>query len=48
MLEVGEPAAEVHVRDPKSDAAIDDVKEGFFDDTIKELEIEVNKSMKDH
>ena len=49
-LEVGEPAAEVHVRDPKADAANvtkPDVKEEVFDEATKELEVEVNKSMKD-
>ena len=50
LLEVGEPAAEVHVSDPKADAANvtkPDVKKEVFNEATKELEVEVNKSMKD-
>lgn len=48
-LEVGEPAAEViTVRDSEADAIKDDVKEEVFDIPTKELEVEVNKSMKNY
>ena len=47
-LEVGEPAAEITVKESEADAIKDDVKEEVFDDPTKELEVEVNKSMKNY
>ena len=47
-LEVGEPAAEITVKESEADAIKDDVKEEVFDIPTKELEVEVNKSMKNY